>query len=60
MTDDRDYFYHRAEAELDQAQRSTIPEAVQAHYAMATAYLERAYDPTADEEETTGPLPDQA
>ncbi|WP_181814705.1 hypothetical protein [Sphingomonas aracearum] len=48
MTDDRDYYYNRAEAELEQAQRSDIPQAVKAHYALATAYLERAY---ADEEQ---------
>lgn len=43
MDDDRDYFYHRAEAELEQAQRSDIPQAVQAHYALAQAYLDKVY-----------------
>jgi hypothetical protein len=40
---DRDYFYHRAEAELEMAQRSAIPSAVQAHYALAGHYLDKVY-----------------
>jgi hypothetical protein len=54
MDDDRDYFYHRAEAQLEQAQRSDIPEAVKAHYAIATAYLERAYADGEGPEEDAG------
>lgn len=43
MSDDKEYYYHRAETELKQAQASEIPEAVNAHYELATAYLDLAY-----------------
>ena len=39
--DDATYFYRRAEAELEQAQRADKPEAVRAHFMLANAYLER-------------------
>jgi len=39
--DDADYFYRRAEAELEQAQRSTKVEVVRVHFEMANAYLDR-------------------
>jgi len=39
--DDAIYYQRRAEAELEQAQRATKPEAVLAHYTLANAYLER-------------------
>ncbi|GAA0750246.1 MULTISPECIES: hypothetical protein [Sphingomonas] len=37
-----DYHYARAVAELDVAQRSLCPEAVQAQYTLAELHLERA------------------
>jgi hypothetical protein len=40
IEDDVIYYERRAEAELALAQRATDAEAVQAHYEMATAYLE--------------------
>lgn len=39
MTDESTYFYRRAERELELAQRATHPDAVQAHYELANAYL---------------------
>ena len=39
--DDATYYRRRAEVELEQAQRATLPEVVHAHYEMANAYLER-------------------
>jgi hypothetical protein len=39
--DDVSYYQRRAEAELEQAQRAVTPEVVRAHYALATAYLDR-------------------
>ena len=42
--DDAAYFYRRAEAELEQAQRASTPEAVHAHFMLATAYLDRVGD----------------
>lgn len=41
MTDDIDYYRHRAEIELEQAQQATEPEVVKAHVELANAYLER-------------------
>ena len=43
MRSDRDYYYLRAEAELAQAERSTSPAAVKAHYTLAGHYLDRVY-----------------
>jgi hypothetical protein len=41
MTDeDRKYYYKRAEAELNQAQRSTCTPAVHAHVELAERYIE--------------------
>ncbi|EZP51194.1 MULTISPECIES: hypothetical protein [Sphingomonas] len=51
MRDDTNYFYARAETELELAQRATHPEAVRAHYIIANHYLDRCYgggEPTAD------------
>lgn len=39
--DDGAYYQRRAEEELAQAQRSSIPEVVAAHYKLAELYLER-------------------
>lgn len=41
--DDTEYFYRRAEAELEMAQKTEVPQAVQAHYTLASAYLDRVY-----------------
>ena len=40
---DEDYFYQRAETELELAQKATHPAAVRAHYIIANHYLDRAY-----------------
>jgi len=37
------YFYDRAEAELDRAQRADHPDAAKAHYVLAGLYLDRFY-----------------
>ncbi len=41
--DDTEYFYRRAEAELEMAQKTEVPQAVKAHYTLASAYLDRVY-----------------
>ena len=42
--EDENYYYERrAEAEIEMAQRSKSTRAVQAHYQMATAYLDKIY-----------------
>lgn len=46
--DDSDYLELRAEAELELAQSATDPRAVQAHYELANAYLERIYGDEGD------------
>ncbi len=40
---DVEYYEQRAEAEIDMARHSQIAEAVQAHYQLATAYLDKIY-----------------
>lgn len=40
---DKNYYYQRAEAELERAQRATSPEAVKIHYTLAGHYLDRVY-----------------
>jgi hypothetical protein len=40
-----DYYYRRAEAELNMAQAATAPAAVKAHYELANLYLERLANP---------------
>jgi hypothetical protein len=42
VTDDT-YYYHRAEAELEMAQRAENTAAVRAHYELANRYLDRVY-----------------
>ncbi|WP_425228870.1 hypothetical protein [Sphingomonas sp.] len=37
--DDRSYYQHRAEVEIERAQSATVPSVVQAHYQLAEAYL---------------------
>jgi hypothetical protein len=39
--DDRSYYQHRAEAELDRAQESTLNSVMRVHYELAEAYLEK-------------------
>ncbi|WBH15452.1 hypothetical protein [Sphingomonas radiodurans] len=43
MEDDKEYFYKRAESELEMAQRTIVPEAVKAHYTLAGYYLDKVY-----------------
>ena len=38
--DEREYYYRRAEAELERAQRSTCAPAVHAHVELAERYIE--------------------
>ena len=39
--DERSYYQHRAEVELEHAQMATAPEVVRVHYLLAEAYLEK-------------------
>lgn len=41
LQDDRSYFQHRAEVEIERAQQATLPSVVQAHHQLAKAYLEK-------------------
>jgi hypothetical protein len=41
--DEADYYQRRAEAEIELAQRAHHVRAVQAHYELASAYLDRIY-----------------
>ncbi len=43
MSQDIDYYQRRAEAEIELAQRATTARAVQAHYELAAAYLDRIH-----------------
>jgi hypothetical protein len=43
MSNDGDYYYERAEAELKMAQQSDVPQAVKAHYVIANYYLDHVY-----------------
>lgn len=45
--DDENYYERRAEAEIELAARSQDTKAVQAHYQLATAYLDKIYGDTA-------------
>jgi hypothetical protein len=40
---DLEYFFRRAEQELEMAAASEVPEAVRAHYVLAGYYLDRCY-----------------
>lgn len=46
MSDDKDYFERRAETEIELAQHATHARAVNAHYQMASAYLDRIHGDT--------------
>lgn len=41
LEDDRFYYQHRAEVEVERAQTATLPNVVQVHYQLAEAYLEK-------------------
>lgn len=41
METDLEYFQHRAEIEVDMAQRAVLPEATASHYELANLYLDR-------------------
>jgi hypothetical protein len=49
---DTDYYYERAEAELEMAQKARQPEAVKAHYTLAGYYLDRVYGGESQTERT--------
>jgi hypothetical protein len=51
--EDRNYYERRAEAEIELAQRARHAAAVQAHYQLASAYLDRVHG---DEPKSTGGL----
>lgn len=51
---DVDYYYKRAEKELEFAQRATHPGVVKAHYLLAGYYLDRVYANGASAEELAG------
>lgn len=44
------YFYRRAENELEMAQRALHPDAVRAHYLLAGFYLDRVYNAAGNSE----------
>lgn len=44
VNDDKEYYYRRAESELEMAQRTEVPEAVKAHYTLAGYYLDKVYN----------------
>jgi hypothetical protein len=44
VDDDKEYYYRRAESELEMAQRTEVPEAVKAHYTLAGYYLDKVYN----------------
>ncbi len=43
LANDIDYYERRAEDQIALAQRAVTPAAVQAHYQLAAAYLDRIY-----------------
>ena len=51
--DEREYYERRAEAEIELAQRARHAAAVQAHYQLASAYLDRVHG---DEPKSSGGL----
>ncbi len=46
--EDRDYYYLRAEEELDRARKATLGRVVDIHYQLAGLYLDRVYGPEGD------------
>lgn len=58
MEDDKEYFYKRAENELEMAQRTENAAAVKAHYTLASYYLDKVYnddEPLAANDDPTEP-----
>lgn len=53
-SDDSEYLEMRAEEEIGLAQQATDPRVVQAHYQLATAYLDRIHG---EEDEPSGTPP---
>ncbi|MDQ8755947.1 hypothetical protein RCO27_06865 [Sphingosinicella sp. LHD-64] len=53
-SDDSEYLEQRAETEIELAQHATDPRVVQAHYDLATAYLDRIHG-----DEEADPAPEQ-
>lgn len=41
--EEQEYYQHRAEAQIELAQHASDERAVQAHYELASAYLDRAH-----------------
>jgi hypothetical protein len=41
LEDDRSYYQHRAEVETERAEQASLPCAVEAHYKLAEAYLDK-------------------
>jgi len=41
VEDDRSYYQHRAEVEVERAQAAKLPNVVKVHYQLAEAYLEK-------------------
>jgi hypothetical protein len=50
--EDAEYYERRAEAEIELAIKAIHPPAVQAHYQLACAYLDRIYPETQRESES--------
>lgn len=57
-SDDSDYLETRAEAEIELARHATDPRVVQAHYDLATAYLDRIH--SEEDGDPDSEQPDQA
>lgn len=53
-SDDFAYYEARAEAEIEFAQQATDVRAVQAHYELATAYLDRIYGDSREDRGAAG------
>jgi hypothetical protein len=51
MSSEQEYFERRAEAQIELAQKATNGRAVQAHYQLASAYLDKIYGDGEDGEE---------
>jgi hypothetical protein len=56
--DDQDYYERRAEAELALAQAARHARAVEAHYELASAYLDRIHGDASPVEPESSPPPE--